>query len=152
MNYNKTPEYRALHHAKTRCYNTNYPLYHRYGGRGIRVCDRWNQPGGHLNFIADMGPRPSPAHSLERKDNDGDYEPNNCVWATKAEQALNRSTNRMLPHDGKTQHLSVWAKQLGMRRSTLEQRLAAGWPIDRALTTPVRKLSKATKKEKTTWM
>lgn len=81
-----TPTYRAWVQMHTRCYNTNYRFYHRHGGRGISVCERWHT---FENFFADMGERPSPDHSLDRKDNDGNYEPGNCRWATRVEQAQN---------------------------------------------------------------
>lgn len=84
----ETVEDTTYYRMKTRCYNQNYMYFHRYGGRGIKVCERW------LNskslFISDMGTRPSSKHSLDRVDNDGDYEPTNCRWATLSEQASNK--------------------------------------------------------------
>jgi hypothetical protein len=78
---------------KTRCYNANKPTFHRWGGRGIKVCDRWRD--SFENFLADMGEPPSSDHSLDRwPNNDGDYEPGNVRWATRKEQAENRSTGR----------------------------------------------------------
>jgi hypothetical protein len=79
----KTAEYRIWNGMKSRCLNPNRKDYPRYGGRGVTVCERWLR---FENFYADMGPRPSPKHSIDRIDNDGNYEPGNCKWATLAEQ------------------------------------------------------------------
>jgi hypothetical protein len=83
-----TPEYRVWCNMKTRCYNTNSKDYARYGARGIIVCERWRT--SFANFYTDMGPRPSEWHSLDRIDNDGNYEPSNCRWATVEQQTANR--------------------------------------------------------------
>jgi hypothetical protein len=91
-----TPEYRAWRGMKSRCYRTTIKCYPYYGGRGIRVCDRWLT--SFENFLADMGRRPSSQHSLERKDPDGHYEPSNCKWATKEEQMKNRYSRCQVCH------------------------------------------------------
>jgi len=131
-----TPEYAAWTRMKRRCYNPKQDHYDRYGGRGIAVCARWLN--SFENFLADMGPRPSPKHSIERKDNDRDYEPANCVWATLTEQTRNRCTNKLLTYKGRTQCLAAWAEEIGIGRSTLDRRIRHyKWPIERALTTPV---------------
>lgn len=82
-----SPEYRIWRSMKNRCCNSNVRHYVRYGGRGISVCDRWMK---FEDFLADMGPRPTPGHSIDRIDNDGNYEPGNCRWATAKEQRANQ--------------------------------------------------------------
>jgi hypothetical protein len=128
-------EYDAWHMCIQRCENPNNPGYKTYGARGIRVCHRWHS---FENFFADMGPRPSPRHSIDRIDNDGDYEPGNCRWATPAEQARNRRTNRMIEFGGRTMCISDWAAEIGISCGSLMRRLDL-WGVERALTTPARK-------------
>lgn len=126
----KTPEYRAWAQMRQRCLNPSDARYASYGGRGIRICAQWES---FDNFLADMGTRLSPQHSLDRKDNNGDYEPNNCRWATRRDQQNNRRTNRRLTAFGYTMSLAEWARKLGRPPATLAKRLKAGWPVERAL-------------------
>ncbi len=133
----RTPEYAAWVSMLDRCRNVNCRDYHNYGGRGISVCERWLTLE---NFFADMGPRPSSHHTLDRyPDNNGDYEPSNVRWATMKQQQRNRRNNRMLTHDGRTLCLTEWSQETGICLSTMQSRLAVGWSVEATLTTPPRK-------------
>ena len=129
------PEFRTWTGMITRCTNPREKSWPDYGGRGIKVCDRWLND--FAAFYADMGPKPSPGHSIERDDTDGDYEPNNCRWATKVEQMRNTRRNRHLTLNGETKTLTEWASIVGIDRRTIAFRLKAGWSDERALTEPV---------------
>lgn len=95
----RTVEHNAWWYMITRCGDPGRPEYPRYGGRGIKVCERWQE---FVNFLADMGPRPSPRHSIDRIDNDGNYEPSNCRWATPVQQSTNTRRNVRLTYNGIT--------------------------------------------------
>lgn len=116
-----------------RCTNPNHKSYEKYGRRGIKVCDRWRQ--SFMNFFEDMGPRPSLEHSLDRRDNDSGYQPDNCRWATVDEQARNNSRNRILKFDGKSLCVSDWAYETGIPYSTILGRLDRGCSVEEALAT-----------------
>ena len=118
----------------TRCDNPNSHEYKNYGGRGIGICQRWRE--SFANFYADMGPKPSPTHSIDRIDNEGDYEPSNCRWATGMTQNRNQRTNVFLTHDGETLCLTDWAKRVGISTPALSTRLQRGWSVADAVTTP----------------
>ncbi len=115
-----------------RCYNPKHDSYEDYGGRGITVCERWRGPEGLATFYADMGPRPD-NHKLERNDNDGNYGPDNCRWATEAEQQRNTSRNVNIEWDGRTMCAKDWAKEKGLSYQTLLYRVKA-WGLERAMT------------------
>lgn len=113
-----------------RCDNPNNKRFSGYGGRGIAVCHRWIK---FENFLNDMGDRPA-GMSLERKNNDGNYEPSNCKWGTPTEQANNKRTSRFFSHDGKRLTVAQWAKHSNQPYVRLHQRLIRyGWDIERAL-------------------
>ena len=132
----KTPEYQAWLDMKARCCNPNYQHYSHYGGRGIGVCDRWKN--SFQNFFLDMGSRPTAKHSLDRIDNDGDYCPENCRWATKAEQQNNKSTNRLITIGCVTLTIAQWTKEMGFDKTVIYNRLNSGWSEFAAVMTPVR--------------
>ena len=136
---NKIPskEYRACIQMKNRCFNINYPGYKNYGGRGIIVCPKWIE--SFESFYRDMGDCPN-GMSLDRKDNDGNYEPENCRWATQRQQQNNKRNNDKISYKGETKTQAQWARSLGMNASTLRKRLhGLGWSEERALTYPVRR-------------
>lgn len=108
----------------TRCYNPKAASFHNYGGRGIEICQRWRD--SFENFLHDMGFAPSPRHSIERKDNDGHYTPDNCYWATAIEQANNKRTNIVMTINGVTRTLSQWAKFFGATRASAFYRYSQG--------------------------
>jgi hypothetical protein len=132
----KTMEYRSWTSMLQRCNNKNHIAFNNYGGRGISVCERWQK--SFLNFLNDMGPRPSIEYSIERIDNNGNYEPKNSKWATEQEQKLNRRDSRIINHNGLSKNLSVWASEYNIPFDVLSKRLAAGWDMGRALTQPRR--------------
>ncbi len=130
------PEYNTWEGIKQRCHNPNEKRYAEYGGRGITVCVRWRE--SFEAFLADVGSRPSPEHSLDRLDNDRGYEPGNVRWATRSQQQRNRrTTNHRLTFRGETRCVTEWAEILGISERTLRARAVRGWSAERALTTPV---------------
>jgi hypothetical protein len=126
------PERSVWRGMKSRCFNPNEKSYKNYGGRGVTVCERWED---FNNFYEDMGPRPSDKHSIDRIDNDGDYCLENCRWATRVEQNRNCRSNRLWVYQGKKQTISMWAEDTGLSYDTLYRRWTLGWEIERILTT-----------------
>lgn len=131
----KTVEYYAWSSMWTRCTNPKYELYHRYGGRGITVCDRWKS---FDNFLEDMGKRPLGKHSLGRIENDGNYEKSNCRWETRKEQSSNTQRNIKLELNGRTETVLEWSRILGVKCAVLYWRFHQGWSAERILTQPIK--------------
>lgn len=123
---------------KNRCMNEMATGFQHYGGRGITYCHEFNDFGNFVNLVeSEIGPRPSMDHSLDRIDNDGNYEPGNIKWSTQAEQMRNCRINRNFTHNGKTQCMSAWAAELGTSVGTLKNRIdVLKWPVSKALDTP----------------
>lgn len=143
-----TSEYRAWQTMRLRCTVPENPAYDDYGGRGITVCARWL--ASVVDFVEDMGPKPTPKHEIDRRDNDGGYwcgkclecvtrgQPANCRWATRSENDRNRRNNIHLEFRGETKTQAEWCELYGVPGDTLRFRIRKGWSLDRALTTPVR--------------
>jgi hypothetical protein len=115
----------------SRCYNPKCAGYGRYGGRGITVCLAWVQ--SFETFAHYVGKRPTPEHSIDRIDNNGNYEPGNVRWATRTEQVYNTRANRIIEFDGRSMSLTQWASEVGIDPRTIHTRLRRGWSIPDAL-------------------
>ena len=139
------PEYSVWKDMRARCYNPKHKSYKYYGGRGIRVCERWVK---FLAFFQDMDRRPSPSHTIERINNDGEYEPSNCKWATFAEQSKNKRNTKRISFNGDTFSIGEWARKYNLNRGTLKIRLDLGWSIEEAITTPSRQRNRWSNHEK----
>lgn len=127
----RTPEFYVWCSMRQRCYNPKHEAYGDYGGRGIKVCLRWLL--SFSDFLSDVGKRSTPAHTLEREDNDGNYEPSNAGWATRIAQARNRRSSHYLTHEGLTLTIAEWSEITGTQRSTISIRLKNGWSVEQAL-------------------
>lgn len=139
------PIYKIWHGMLQRCTNSRLRIYQYYGGRGISVCERWKDFSA---FYADMGERPSPQHSLDRINNDGNYEPGNVRWSLSIQQRGNQRpfasqngrhrTNRLITAFGETLHLKEWVRRTAINRHTITSRLKHGWSAERALSAKAR--------------
>ncbi len=128
-----TPEYRCWTEMKQRCLNPRKDFFAIYGGRGIKVCERWLS--SFDNFLADMGRRP-PGTSLDRRDTNGNYEPGNCRWATPMQQQHNIRSNHLITINGETRCVQEWNAVLGFSRGLISNRMRRGWSAEEALATP----------------
>ena|ERR1022692_5164889 len=115
---------------RQRCNDKRKDNYRWYGGRGIKVCERWDL---FDNFISDMKSRPTDLHRIERQDNNGPYSPDNCIWVEVYKQSLNRRSNRPITFQNRTMLAHEWAKELGVNTSTIRTRLCRGWSIEKVL-------------------
>lgn len=134
----KTPTWAVWFGMLARCQEPNNASFKHYGGRGIKVCDRWSSDiNGFQNFLADMGERPGGDYQLDREDNNGGYEPGNCRWVTGKVNCRNKRNNRLITHAGEAMCLSAWAERLGLSKNCLHARLK-NWSVERALATPLK--------------
>jgi hypothetical protein len=133
--HGRKSEYNSWYAMKQRCFSPNTINYHNYGGKGITVCDRWLD---FRNFIADMGDKPSSRHSLERIDSSGNYEPNNCRWASRLEQNRNTSRNVFVEYNGERVCVGELAARYNISNNILLKRVKRGWSMERALSSPTR--------------
>jgi hypothetical protein len=123
-----TTEYKIWSGIKSRCLTPSDRAFHLYGGRGVTICDRWRD--SFPKFLEDMGNRPSPAHTINRVDNDGPYSPDNCRWATWEEQNNNQRCNHYITHQGQTRTMAQWARDLGLNYNTFRGAIYAGESIE----------------------
>lgn len=136
----KTKEYSIWKSMKRRCKpgNSTYSFAYRwYGAKGIRVCQRWIDSFPH--FMEDMGPIPESSNSIDRIDNNGNYEPGNCRWASSEDQANNTSRNIFIEFSGESKTVAQWSREIGVKAPLVYGRLRANWPGIEALTAPARK-------------
>lgn len=132
----KTPEYTCWQNIKTRCFNPSTNSFKNYGERGITICDEWRD--NFDQFFEDMGTRPSPKHSVERKDNSLPYSKENCVWALPVTQVRNRRITRKFSMNGVELPIGEWCEKYNANYNVVYNRVAAlGWDLEEALTTPV---------------
>lgn len=136
-NSKKLPEYRNWCAMIERCERPANNCYHRYGGRGIKVCKRWRE--SFSAFYADMGPRPEGKNTIDRINGDGDYEPSNCRWASQSEQSKNTSRIVRMTHRGESLSLSDWSRRTGLSIQTLIARRKEGLPVEQVLSTEHRR-------------
>lgn len=129
----RTAEYDIWTSMKARCSRPTDKRYSAYGGRGIRVCEEWKD---FAAFYLDMGPRPSPAYSIERRDVNGHYERSNCYWRLSVEQARNKTNNLMLEHGGRRMCAAEWAREAGITTQHFVGRLKSGWSLADAIALP----------------
>lgn len=129
---NELPEYNVWKGMWTRCRSLREK---NYGGRGISVSEQWRD---FQTFLRDMGRRPSPKHSIDRIDNDGNYESGNCRWADRKTQARNTRSNQRYKLGEREEVLPVYAEEFGIHVKAIENRLRLGWPLEKALTTPLK--------------
>lgn len=135
----RTNEYKIWVGIRRRCLDASDALFPYYGGRGIAMCERWRD--SFEAFLSDVGRRPSRAHSIDRIDNNGPYEPGNVRWATRTQQGRNRRNNLRATIDGETRLVIEWCEALGLNYKRVHNRMAHGWSAEDAITRPARRVN-----------
>ena len=138
-----TSEYKSWASMINRCTDEKTDSFKDYGARGISFCKRWAEFSA---FLSDMGPKPTPKHTIDRIDNDGNYEPSNCRWACPIQQGNNKRNTHFVTIDGRTMSVAEWCRELGMHSGTVRARISNGWTAHKALTKPPSFRSKSNKK------
>lgn len=118
---------------RTRCNNPSFKSYANYGGRGVKVCDRWQK--SFKAFVEDMGPKPDPTYQLDRIDNDGDYTPENCRWVSRSKNLSNTRRNNLVTYQGETKTITQWASIIGISPNTFKWRVK-NWTLKKTMETP----------------
>ena len=133
-------EFNSYRSMRARCYSRAHECYDNYGGRGIKVCDRWLGKAGFRHFLEDMGEKPEPKnkYSLDRIDPNGDYCKANCRWATRVQQSNNMRNNRIIEYDGESHTIAEWGRKKELSQGVIYNRIMKlNWPIEKALETPL---------------
>lgn len=144
----RVPEYRTWSSILRRCLNPRQAAYKDYGAKGVTVAAEWRGPGGYERFLAHVGRRPSPAHTIDRKDSARGYEPGNVRWATMKEQQNNRRNNRRITAGGETLTLQAWAERLGCSHTSILGRIRRGMSEEEAVTRPISATRQAPQKRR----
>lgn len=134
-------EWRIWKGLKDRCCNPSHSSYPDYGGRGVRLCERWQR--GFIYFLQDMGDCPAEDRQIDRINSSGNYEPGNCRWVSPSENCNNRRNNRLLTYQGETLTATQWARRNGVNTKLIYDRLDRGWSTERILSEPARALRRA---------
>jgi hypothetical protein len=138
-------EHQSWSSMHERCGNPNHKKYNVYGGRGITICERWDD---FKNFMLDMGRKPDPKFTIERRDVNGNYEPGNCCWIARKDQGRNRRNSVFVVYQGKRMLLLDLVEELGLSRGVVYARLKAGWTLAQAIALPVKSYQKRPRKKR----
>lgn len=131
----KSAEYITWQAMKNRCLRPSHVSFHRYGGKGIIICEQWLH--SFPQFLSDMGFKPTPKHEIERRDNTKGYYRENCYWATRQQQMENLEKSRKFTYNNETLTMSEWARRAGIHRATFRTRVEGGWSMEKILSTPL---------------
>lgn len=139
-NYSRTPTHRVWLSMIARCESKSCGSYERYGAIGISVCERWRS--SYVNFYEDMGEKPGNDYQIDRIKNEKGYEPGNCRWVTKKENARNKRNNHLIEYDGQTRCLAEWCELKNIAAHTIQNRMKLGWSFAKAIETPAKRINR----------